>query len=93
MTTQTVTRCRVCGRRLTKPESVKIEIGPVCKRRLEHIQLLDQFTEDAMKGQDSPIFEDEAPPTCPSCGKVSPNLNHCPSCGSPIKARPLEVAA
>ena len=92
MTTQTVTRCRVCGRRLTKLESVKIEIGPVCKRRLEHIQLLDQFTEDAMKGQETSVFEDMAPPTCPRCRKVSPNPNSCPSCSSPIKARPLEVA-
>ena len=57
MTTQTDTRCRVCGRRLTKPESVKIEIGPVCKRRLESIQLLDQFTGEAMKGQETPVLE------------------------------------
>ena len=34
MTTQTVTRCRVCGRKLIDPESVKREIGPKCKRRL-----------------------------------------------------------
>jgi len=116
-------RCRVCGRKLTHPVSVKIEIGPVCKKRLERIQKLDEFmgldsgeehhehyereelchiTGDECTGD--PIFCEECPvivpemkepelPTCPSCGKASPNPNYCPSCGSPMKAKALEVVA
>jgi len=33
--TEAVAFCRVCGRRLTAPESVKAGIGPVCAKRLE----------------------------------------------------------
>ena len=91
--TEADVRCRVCGRRLTEPESVKIEMGPVCRRRLEHIQLLDEFTEESIKGSENPVFKADALPTCPRCGKASPNPHYCPSCGSPIKAKPLEVAA
>ena len=95
-----VVRCVVCGRRLTAPESVKREMGPVCKRKQERIQKLDYFqelspdtagyaVEDVVV---PPSFEPELP-TCPSCGKASPNPRYCPSCGSPMRARPLEVAA
>jgi len=30
---QTLTRCRVCGRKLTAPKSVERGIGPVCLKR------------------------------------------------------------
>ena len=72
MTTQIVTRCRVCGRRLTKPESIEIEIGPVCKRRLESVQLLDEFTGEAIRGQESPVLEAECHSTFLWCSKVRP---------------------
>jgi len=39
------TRCRICGRRLTVPESVKREIGPVCWGRLKRAEVL-QFGRD-----------------------------------------------
>ena len=110
MTTQTIiTRCRVCGRRLTNPDSVKIEIGPVCKKRLERIQKLDEYMnqdsgEEYYEREEEPhgrydLYPEEEKeleatlPTCPSCGKVSPNPNYCPWCGGPIKAKPLEVVA
>ena len=48
MTAQVVTRCRVCGRRLTDPESVKLGVGPVCLRRLK--QLLDERGEEPEAG-------------------------------------------
>ena len=71
-------RCRVCGRKLTDPESVKIEIGPVCKETIRLAQLMEKFTEES---------------TCPECGTVNPypDAKHCPSCGSPMKARTVEV--
>ena len=116
-------RCRVCGRKLTHPVSVKHEIGPVCLKRLERIQHLDEWIEVMgldekyheqgelchITGDDctgDPVFCEECPvmvpemeepeptlPTCPSCGKASPNPRYCPSCGSPMRARPFEVVA
>ena len=95
-----VVRCVVCGRRLTNPESVKAGIGPVCKKKLKAIRGLEYFCsvspdksgyaldEDVVV---LPSFEPELP-TCPSCGKASPNHRYCPSCGSPIK-KALEVVA
>jgi len=37
-----VTRCRVCGRPLTNDVSVKRGVGPVCWRRLKHIEATNQ---------------------------------------------------
>ncbi len=37
--------CRVCGKPLTDPESVKKGIGPVCESRLEKIDLT-QYTSE-----------------------------------------------
>ena len=73
-------RCRVCGRRLTDPESVKQEIGPVCKETIRLAQLMEKFTEES---------------TCPECGAVNPYTDslYCPGCGSPMKARTLKVVA
>jgi len=121
-----VTRCRVCGRRLTVPKSVKRGIGPVCYARLERIQkldtwppfrgfpwrpdtILDEEPEELcnLTGEDctgDPGFCEECPvmvpemeepelPTCPGCGKVSPNPRYCIWCGGPIMAKPLEVIA
>ncbi|MFH2111884.1 MAG: DUF6011 domain-containing protein [Candidatus Bathyarchaeota archaeon] len=97
-----VTRCMVCGRKLTDPISVKRGIGPVCLKRLKRIQKMDLYF-SAVSPDKSGYAVDEnvsdigfkwAPlPTCPSCGKASPNPNYCPSCGSPMKAKPLEVVA
>jgi len=120
-----VTRCRRCSRRLTDPESVKRKIGPVCKKKLEQAQKLDEYL-DLDSGEEyhehyereelchltgdecigDPMFCEECPvmvpqmeepettlPTCPRCGKESPNPNYCISCGAPIKAKALEVAA
>ena len=89
-----VTRCHICGRRLTDPDSVKRGIGPVCWRRLKIIQKLDEFYEEhSITALETPAFEADPLPTCPVCGKVSPNPNYCPSCGAPIKTTPLEVVA
>ncbi|MFH2109960.1 MAG: DUF6011 domain-containing protein [Candidatus Bathyarchaeota archaeon] len=104
-----VTRCRVCGRKLTDPVSVKQGIGPVCLKRLERIQKLDAcgdlggfpwrpdtILDEHYERIDPGLEVEQAPepeplPTCPGCGKVSPNPNYCPSCGSPMKAKALEV--
>jgi len=49
------TKCRVCSRRLTVPESVKREIGPVCFGRLRRGEVtvvtakLGNFCDHAVK--------------------------------------------
>ena len=106
MTSPTIiTRCMVCGRRLTNPDSVKRGIGPVCLRRLKKNQKLDYFmavspSKNGYAVDDAVVINVnykwgslEPLPTCPRCGRVSPNPNYCTYCGSPIKARTLEVAA
>lgn len=30
-----VTRCKVCGRKLTDPKSVELGVGPVCMKKIE----------------------------------------------------------
>ena len=104
----TVTRCRVCGRKLTDPESVKRGIGPICLKHLEQeatnqkpghwsLDSGEEFYEHNER-MDPSLEPGEAPdpeplPTCPGCGKQSPNPNYCPSCGSPMKDELLEVVA
>ena len=57
----------------------------------------DNCTGDPMFCEECPVMvpEMEEPelPTCPSCGKVSPNPRYCTWCGGPIKAKALEVVA
>ena len=36
------TQCRICDRRLTVPESVKREIGPVCWGRLQRGEITEE---------------------------------------------------
>ena len=125
MTSPTIiTRCRVCGRPLRVPESVKREIGPKCWKRLERVEATNQkldrwslycweepptapeelcnLTGESCVGD--PGFCEECPvmvpemeepelPTCPGCGKASPNPRYCTWCGGPIKAKALEVVA
>ena len=49
------TRCRICGRRLTVPGSVKREIGPVCWGRLKRGEVtmvtskMEDFYNQALK--------------------------------------------
>lgn len=33
-----MTVCKVCGRRLTDPESVKRRVGPVCHRKTRNLE-------------------------------------------------------
>lgn len=42
-------RCRVCGRRLTNPESVEAGIGPVCSAKERAFQLLYGEEDDGAK--------------------------------------------
>ena len=111
------TRCRVCGRRLTRQRSVERGVGPVCERRLERIEALNRKLEECGEPREdqacqgfscghAPLgcadprycphgetggFDPEPLPTCPRCGKPSPNPRYCVSCGSPIRKAP-EVA-
>ena len=39
-------RCRVCGRWLTHPVSVKRGVGPVCWSRLQRNHTLEDFEEE-----------------------------------------------
>lgn len=72
------TTCRVCGRRLTDPESVRAGIGPVCAEKQKKQDLMERFIEESM---------------CPECGKQSLYADslYCPNCGAPMKARTVEV--
>ena len=101
MTAETVIGCMVCGRRLTDPDSVKRGVGPVCWRRLKRTQRLDYFVAVSPDASGYAVDEESVAINfkwrgslllCPRCGKPSPNPNSCPSCSSPIKARPLEEA-
>ena len=71
-------RCRVCGRKLTDPESVKQEIGPVCKETIRLAQLMEKFIEES---------------TCPECGKQSlfADSLYCPHCGATMRPRTVKV--
>ena len=103
-----VTRCRICGRRLTAPESVKKGIGPVCERRLKRREALTRKLEEwseenaenpvtaaveAMVLPPGPDPDSEPLPVCPRCGRPSPNPNYCVYCGAPMKPRRLEAVA
>ena len=48
--------CRVCGRRLTAPESVKRGIGPVCVKnimtKMEADLILSRFTDIEKEAED-----------------------------------------
>jgi len=72
------TRCRVCGRRLTDPDSVKKGIGPVCAENLKKQWLLEKFIAES---------------TCPECGKQSLYTDslYCPHCGAEMRERTLKV--
>jgi len=43
------TTCRVCGRRLTHPESVKRGIGPVCWARIQKERIAEEEPRGELK--------------------------------------------
>lgn len=43
---ETVDRCQVCGRALTNERSVKLEMGPVCRRKRKR---MDKYWEKVRK--------------------------------------------
>lgn len=48
------TYCRICGRLLTDPESVKKEIGPVCEKLLQIKQKNDEIWKKCSQAQELP---------------------------------------
>jgi len=60
------TRCKICGRRLTVPESVEREIGPVCWGRLKRGEVDAKFEaeqeaeQDRLRGEAEARFEAES---------------------------------
>ena len=72
------TTCRVCGRRLTDPESIKAGVGPICAENLRKQELMDKWIEES---------------TCPECGKANlyPDSLYCPHCGAKMRERTVKV--